>query len=155
MLRARSPMLTCRTTPELAVMPAGSMRVCVLVSAHSYPERISSQGSHHGQKQRLLQESKHSADQRLHACKTAKLGGGIPYEMEEVTFSFIVGSLINEQYTNVFMCMCVWECKARWGLTQQHRGHQQQSEWSLSPQCVTQRTQSEERWDQRQSKLKE
>lgn len=45
-----------------------------------YPERVSFQGSHHGQKQGLLQQSKHGADQRLHACQTAELGGRVSAE---------------------------------------------------------------------------
>lgn len=40
------------------------MGVCV----HPYPEWVSLQGPHHGQKQGLLQQSEHSTDQRLHAC---------------------------------------------------------------------------------------
>lgn len=42
-----------------------------------HPEWVSPQRAHHSQKQGLLQESKHSADQRLHSCETAKLGGRI------------------------------------------------------------------------------
>lgn len=45
-----------------------------------YPEGVSSQGSHHGQEQGLLQQSKHGADQRLHARQAAELGGRVPAE---------------------------------------------------------------------------
>lgn len=51
---------------------------------YSYPERVSSQGSHHGQEQGLLQQSKHGADQRLHACQAAELGGRVSAEAAEV-----------------------------------------------------------------------
>lgn len=44
----------------------------------SYPERVSLEGTHHGQKQGLLQESEECTDQRLQSCEAAKLGGGVP-----------------------------------------------------------------------------
>lgn len=44
----------------------------------THPEWVSSQGSHHSQKQGLLKESEHSRNQRLHACEAAKLRRWIP-----------------------------------------------------------------------------
>lgn len=43
-----------------------------------YPQRVSLEGTHHGQKQGLLQESEECADQRLQSCEAAKLGGRVP-----------------------------------------------------------------------------
>lgn len=36
------------------------------------------EGTHHGQKQGLLQESEEGTDQRLQSCEAAELGGGVP-----------------------------------------------------------------------------
>lgn len=47
--------------------------LCVSVGLCPHPEWISSQRSHHGQKQGLLQESKNCTDQRLHPSQTAEL----------------------------------------------------------------------------------
>lgn len=44
----------------------------------SYPQRVSSERTHHGQKQRLLQESKERTDQGLQSCEATKLCGGVP-----------------------------------------------------------------------------
>lgn len=44
----------------------------------SYPQRVSLEGTHHGQKQGLLQESEECTDQRLQSCEAAELGGGVP-----------------------------------------------------------------------------
>lgn len=44
----------------------------------SYPERVSLEGTHHGQKQGLLQEGEECTDQRLQSCEAAELGGGVP-----------------------------------------------------------------------------
>lgn len=44
----------------------------------SYPKRVSVEGTHHGQKQGLLQEGEECADQRLQSCEAAKLGGRVP-----------------------------------------------------------------------------
>lgn len=44
----------------------------------SYPQGVSLQGSHHGQEERLLEQSEQSADQGLHASQAAKLRGWVP-----------------------------------------------------------------------------
>lgn len=44
----------------------------------SYPQRVSLEGTHHSQKQGLLQESEEGADQGLQAREAAKLCGGVP-----------------------------------------------------------------------------
>lgn len=44
----------------------------------SYPQRVSSQRTHHGQIQRLLQESKERTDQGLQSSEATKLCGGVP-----------------------------------------------------------------------------
>lgn len=44
----------------------------------SYPQRVSLEGTHHSEKQGLLQEGEESADQGLQACEAAKLRGGVP-----------------------------------------------------------------------------
>ena len=43
----------------------------------SYPERVSIEVPHHQHEQRLLQQSKHSADHRLHASQRPKVVGRI------------------------------------------------------------------------------
>lgn len=87
-------------------------------SVYLYPERISTQGSHHGQKQGLLQQREHSADQRLHARQTAELGGWVSGE-EAVENQFcLFGSAI--AYGTQKKDGCV-------RLTRQHRGHRPQS----------------------------
>lgn len=47
-------------------------------SAPTYPEGVSFQGAHHGQKKGLLQEGKEGADERLQPSQAAKLRGRIP-----------------------------------------------------------------------------
>lgn len=44
----------------------------------SYPQRVSLEGTHHSQKQGLLQESEEGTDQGLQAREAAKLCGGVP-----------------------------------------------------------------------------
>lgn len=44
----------------------------------SYPQRVSLEGTHHSEKQGLLQEGEERADQGLQACEAAKLRGGVP-----------------------------------------------------------------------------
>lgn len=82
-------------------MPEGWISECVWVCAPPYPEWISLQGSHHSQKQWLLQQRKHSTDQRLHPGQTSKLWGGIPGDTghRRAIFSFSVGSCIHVQKT--------------------------------------------------------
>lgn len=48
----------------------------------SYPQRVSSERTHHGQEQRLLQESEERTDQGLQSCEAAKLCGGVPVGQE-------------------------------------------------------------------------
>lgn len=49
----------------------------------SYPQGVSLQGPHHGQEERLLEQSEESADQGLHASQAAELRGWVPAQGEQ------------------------------------------------------------------------
>lgn len=44
----------------------------------SHPKGVTVQRSHHGHEEGLLEQGEESADQGLHACQTAELGGRVP-----------------------------------------------------------------------------
>ena len=46
--------------------------------AAAHPEGLSFQGPHHGHEERLLQQGKHGAEQRLQARQRPEVLGGVP-----------------------------------------------------------------------------
>lgn len=64
----------------------------------SYPQGVSLQRPHHGQEERLLEQSEQSADQGLHASQAAKLRGRVP-EQDKQHVTDVNNSC--EQYTGL------------------------------------------------------
>lgn len=60
------------------LLETGSRRDEIGHFMSSYPQGVSLQGPHHGQEERLLEQSEQSADEGLHASQAAKLRGRVP-----------------------------------------------------------------------------